>query len=48
MKTPTITIRVFYKDWKKLRQIIPADKNETIGIYFLKVIKWIEEKKNEL
>lgn len=48
MKTPTIAIRIFYRDWKMLRKMIPGMRNETVGHYFERIvnaIKYMQEKK---
>jgi CMP-N-acetylneuraminic acid synthetase len=39
----TITIRMYFETFKKLRQNFPADYNESAAHYFERIAKWFEE-----
>ena len=40
----TMTIRVYAKDWKKLRVLFPGIKGESLAMYLR---RYLEELKNE-
>ncbi len=41
-----VTLRIAYSDWKKIRQIFPAERNETVIHYIMRLRKFLEEKYN--
>ena len=45
MTESILTIRVYAKDWKKLKQIFPSKKGESLAKYMERYIE--EMKKNE-
>ena len=36
-------IKIYWKDWKKLRRIYPGVRNETCAQYYERLIKWLEQ-----
>lgn len=43
MILPSITIRFYNKDWIKIRQLFPSEKNESAAHYFHRLRMFLEE-----
>lgn len=43
MTNPTITIRVNYRDWRKLQKIFPGEKGESVAHYLQRYIQSLKE-----
>jgi len=45
MKTPSINIRIHYRDFLKLKKQFPTIRGETMASYFQRLAEWIEGQK---
>ncbi|MHA1353742.1 MAG: hypothetical protein ACTSR1_01020 [Candidatus Heimdallarchaeota archaeon] len=41
----TIVIRMYLKDFRKIKRIFKAERDESAASYFERLAKWLEEKK---
>lgn len=43
MAIQSIVVRIYYKDWKKIRREFKAERGERVVDYFTRLARWLNE-----